>query len=169
MASATFTVSLGVRGLVSASAHKRSTFAISAGAFYTPNPYGSGAFTREAPIPKSMLPPAGTPFVFVERDRNGGIRVRNNPVWDRFLRMWWQDRMGGDAGPTMAEVQTNVVETKTAAVNAAATAQAVTVQVNANAEALAATVEVAQTNGLSGSESIPPVVRRTTYTHEIEL
>lgn len=159
MANRTFTVYLGDRASFSSvSSRRRSSFTVSAGVFFTASPYGDTSFSRLETSPKASYPGARVPIGYVNGDRSKPIYL--DPSWERWLRHTWFDRLGGDSGPTMTEVQTNVVETKAQAVEAAATATAVEVQVIANAESLAATVEVAQNNSLAGATSIPPVVRR---------
>ena len=91
-------------------------------------------------------------------DVNGNM----DQTWYKFFQYVAEIKLGGANGPTLANVAADVVTAKAQSTQAAVTSAAVTQQVQANAQALQATVEVAQTNGLSGSLQIPPVSRSPT-------
>lgn len=153
MASATFAVSLAGRLGSTTSANRTATFILSSGTLAQADPYASGtSFSRASGSPKAWLPPPRVKLV----DKDGYI----TSPWHRFLTYLVEQRLGGINGPSMAEVETNVLETKAQAVSAATSAASVTQQTIANAESLQATVEVVQNNSLSGATAIPPVVRR---------
>lgn len=161
MASATFAVSLGFRAGSEVSANRTATFVTSSGVLAQADPYASGgSFSRAAASAKSWLPGARVKLV----DERGYI----TSPWLRFFTYVAEQRLGGINGPSMAEVETNVIETKAQAVNAATSAASVTQQSIANAEALQATVEVVQNNSLSGATAIPPVVRRPPSSSSME-
>jgi hypothetical protein len=88
------------------------------------------------------------------------LPVEVDMAYWKWMHHHWEDRMGGLEGPSMTEVQTNVVETKAQAVNAIVQAAAVGEMAATNAEALKATVQVTQTNSLAGSDQIPEVILR---------
>jgi hypothetical protein len=72
-------------------------------------------------------------------------------------------KLGGAAGPTMADIAANVESSQAAVTQTIATVTAVSEAVTQNAQVLQATVEVAQNNSLSGSANIPSP---RTYTSE---
>jgi hypothetical protein len=134
------------------SEHRIATARFSGGPVLSGDPYRTG-FSRSAASIKSWLPPIGVPMV----DPSTG---KCNESWYRFLNYLANQRLGGINGPSMGEVQTNVIETKAAAVNAATASAAVEQQAAANAEALKAVVQVAQVAELPGAEEVPEVILR---------
>lgn len=78
-----------------------------------------------------------------------------SPQWDRWFSDVFDVRLGGALGPSLPQVQANVVETQAASSVAIA---ALTQSVEINAASTAAAIEVAQTNNTPGAEEIPPPV-----------
>lgn len=158
MATTSFHMVIGARMRFTAFVENRTaTFRLSGGPLMRFDPYGSASFSRAAKQnAKAWLPPRHIPVT----DAATGLMTEE---WYRYHEYMANQRMGGINGPSMGEVQTNVVETKAAAVQAVVAASAISEVVVANAEALKATVEVTQTNALSGSDQIPEVIVRTAY------
>lgn len=158
MATTSFKIVCGPRlRFTSIQENRTGTFRISAGPLMRFDPYGSSGFTRSARrTGKNWLPPRGTPPIDLKTGKW-------NPEWERFVYDFFENQMGGINGPSMAEVQANVVETKAAAVQAVAASAAVETVVVANAEALAVAVQVSQANSLDGADQIPEVILRTAY------
>lgn len=116
--------------------------------------------------PKVGYPGARVALGYVE------IGGKRHPVyiaqpWDRFFFHQWDERLGGDSGPTLSDVETNVVEAKSAATEASSSVSLVVQQSDANAEVAAALRDVAIANALTGATSVPVPVRRAYPTNEI--
>lgn len=158
MATTTFAMVLGPKMAFAAISEGRiATFQLSAGPLMAFDPYGSSGFTRSsAASAKSWLPPETVPWF----DPKTG---KPTPEFARFMHYLANQRLGGIDGPSMGEVQTNVQETKAAAVQAVLASSAVEDMATANAEALKATVQVTQTAALPGATQIPDVIVRTSY------
>ena len=75
--------------------------------------------------------------------------------WDRWLSDVADVRLGGALGPTITQVQANVVETQSVATTASA---AITQSLEQNAATTAALLEVIQVANTPGSAEIPPPV-----------
>lgn len=73
----------------------------------------------------------------------------------QFMREVAENRLGGPQGQTVPQVATSVASTQTAVVEAVSFAQQVGQYAQGVAATVQATVEVAQTEGLAGAESIP--------------
>jgi len=161
MASTTFAVALGFRAGCGISENRQAAFALSAGVLVQADPYNSGtSFSRNRGDNKAWLPPPREPVL----NADGTMR----PSWYRFFEYVANRRLGGIAGPSMNEVQANVVETKVQAVNAVVAAASVEQALTTNAEALKATIQVAQNAGLAGASNIPEVVLRPSSTSYLE-
>jgi hypothetical protein len=163
MATTTFGMVLGARLVLAAFAEGRiSTFSVSAGPLMAADPYGSTRFSRSgAATAKAWLPPESEPWF----DPKTG---KPTPQFARFMHYLANQRLGGIDGPSMGEVQTNVQETKAAAVQAVLASSAVEDMATANAEALKATVQVTQTAALPGATQIPDVIVRTAYKRNLD-
>jgi hypothetical protein len=117
---------------------------------------GGGVDTSvNATTNKTVMPPPNEPLT----DQQGRI----SPSWYRFLEYMFNKKLGGAAGPTMADIAANVESSQAAVTQTIATVTAVSEAVTQNAQVLQATVEVAQNNSLSGSANIPSP---RTYTSE---
>jgi hypothetical protein len=117
---------------------------------------GGGVDTSvNATTNKTVMPPPNEPLT----DQQGRI----SPSWYRFLEYMFNKKLGGAAGPTMADIAANVESSQAAVTQTIATVTAVSEAVTQNAQVLQATVEVAQNNSLSGSANIPAP---RTYTSE---
>jgi hypothetical protein len=158
MATTSFHMVIGARlRFASIAENRTATFKLSAGPLMRFDPYGSAGFTRNARATgKPWLPPKHVKPI---DPRTGDW----TDEWRRFWEYAFNERLGGINGPSMGEVQANVVETKAAAVQAVVASAAVETVVIANAEALAATVQVAQSSSLDGADQIPEVLVRTSY------
>lgn len=164
MATTSFHMVVGARLRFAAIAENRTaTFKLSAGPLMRFDPYGSAGFTRNARrTGKNWLPPRGTPPFDLKTGKW-------TPEWERFVYDFFENQMGGINGPSMAEVQANVVETKAAAISASVATSAITEVVVANAEALAVAVQVSQNAALDGADQIPEVILRTAYKRDTFL
>lgn len=153
MASSTFEMVVGPRGVFSARSGRTTTVQFSAGPLFSADPYGAAGFSRGASTVKAWLPPPREPVL----NADGTMR----PSWYRFFDHLANQRLGGISGPSLSEVEANVTETKAKAVNAIVTAAAVETMATTNAEALKAAVEVSRNAALPGASSIPPVALRS--------
>ena len=170
MSSATSAIALGVRLTAFGGRVGSGTATLKAGAQASGLPRANSdniSGSRPAGL-KSYLPSQTVPFGFVEVMEGG--KMTRKPVlvdaatWYKFLTYFVDVYLGGLSGPTLQSVADDVIATKQAASAATEQAQAVTQQVNANAEALKATVEVVQSNSLSGAAQIPtPVLREQAF------
>lgn len=147
MASTSLTTSAGIR-LTAASFKVRSTsLTTSAGVSSSPQtpPWaGSGALLSRVP----WIPKAGTPLSL-----DNGRTL--NPVWDRCLRWLFEEAIGGLSAPTPAQTRETVAQVQVQVVDTANYTEQVAAYATGIATTTQATVEVAQSNGLTGAESIP--------------
>jgi hypothetical protein len=117
---------------------------------------GGGVDTSiNATTNKTVMPPPNEPLT----DAQGRI----NPSWYRFLEYMFNKKLGGAAGPSMADLTATVESSQQAVTQTIEKVTAVSEAVTQNAQVLQATVEVAQNNSLSGSSNIPAP---RTYTSE---
>lgn len=117
--------------------------------------YQTGVATATArPNDVAWLPSAQTP---IGRAKPDGTVVMD-PAWYRALQHLFEIRLGGRAAPSLPDVITTVETTQAAAVQSSQQVTALTQQSQANAESLAVVRQVAQNNGLTGADQIPPVV-----------
>lgn len=143
-------------GFTQSSASKKAGSAsavVQTGAIESANQYAGGSGLLSASLNKGRLPSASLPFGRVQSD--GSVMV--DPVWYRFLDYIVNTQLGGPTGPTLGDLTATVDSTRSSAINAQNAVSVVAQTVNANASALAATVQVAQTNNLSGATQIPAI------------
>lgn len=100
---------------------------------------------------KTWLPPIGVPIA----DKDGTMNVQ----WYRFFNYFANVKAGGPEAPTVTDIAASATVAQAQATSTAQTLTAVTQVVVQNAEALSATVEVAQSNALTGATQIPNVRR----------
>ncbi|GAC1664565.1 MAG: hypothetical protein PVS3B2_00370 [Candidatus Dormibacteraceae bacterium] len=129
------------------------TAVVQAGATQSANQYAGGSGLISSDVAAGALPKAHIPFGRVRPD--GTVEV--DPVWYRFLDYVVNTQLGGPTGPTLGDISDTVESTRSSAINAQNAVSVVAQTVNANASALAATVQVAQTNNLSGAKQIPAI------------
>jgi hypothetical protein len=131
---------------------------VNAGVLCTASPYAASGGINAMPLDnlKSWLPPQRVPVV---DPRTGLMSV----PWYKFFSFVAEVKLGGASAPTVTDLASNVVDVKTEAVAANATAAAVATQAAANAVALEATKQVVVNNSLTGSTQIPPVTLGNVY------
>jgi hypothetical protein len=111
-----------------------------------------------AASPKSMLPGPRTPFGYLHGDKNLPVYI-DEATWLRLLT-FMLEKMGGIAGPSMADVAATVTTVQEAVTSTVTTVTELTDQALQNAAVLDTVREVAQTSDLDGAEQIPTVIRQ---------
>jgi hypothetical protein len=159
MASESASISIGIV-LGNTSIKRGKSFAqITTGTLETANPYSGGnSVSTDASLLRTELPKANVPFGMLQKD---GKTVLISPTWYRFFDFICNVQLGGPQAPTIADLSTATISTKTQAIAAQTSVADVSQQVNANAQALGAVVQVTQVSSLPGSNQIPPVVYST--------
>lgn len=127
------------------------------GATQAANQYAGGSGLISSDVAAGTLPKAHVSFGRVRSD--GTVEV--DPVWYRFLDYVVNTQLGGPTGPTLSDITDTVSSTRSSAIDAQNAVSVVAQTVNANADTLAATVQVAQTNSLTGATQIPKVTYTT--------
>lgn len=157
MATESASISLGV---VLGNTSKKSGSAscvVMTGSLVQPQPYSGGTgVIVSATTANNKLQLPHVSAIFGTTD--DGRPVRMSQEWYRFLSQLFDQRLGGPQGVSINDLSTTVVDTRAQAIAATTAVSSVSQQVNANAQALGAVVQVAQTNSLSGSTQIPPVI-----------
>ena len=158
MASESASISLGVVLGNTSMKHGSASAAMITGALEDAQPYsgGSGVVqSSDGENLRSKLPRAEVPLGTLSQD---GKTVFINPYWYRFFDFVANVQLGGPDAPTVTDLSSATISTRQQAIDATTAVASVSTQVDANAQALAATVQVAQSNALSGASQIPPVV-----------
>lgn len=157
MASQSATLSVGFAQSCVGKKSGAAVASLQCGALESANRYTGGSGLLASNRNKYKLPSANVPFGTVQPD--GSVMV--NPNWYRVLDYVVNTQLGGLTGPTLGDITTTVDATRSSAIDAQNAVSVVAQTVNANANALAATVQVSQTNALTGASQIP----RVTYTN----
>lgn len=153
MASQSAIISIGFSRSVTAAKGGAGSASLQCGALQYANAYlgGSGLIAR--PRATYKLPSAQVPFARLP----DGTPLYLERSWYDALNYVCNTQLGGITGPSLSDITTTVDSTRSSAIDAQNAVSVVAQTVNANADTLAATVQVAQTNSLSGSTQIPPV------------
>jgi len=114
---------------------------------------GSGLIGTQSLL-RTRLPSAQVPIGAMA----DGSPIYMNPTWYRFFDFIANVQLGGPQGPSVTDLSTTVVSTRSDAIQAQQSVSALTQQTVANAQALGAVVQVTQTSSLPGASQIPPVV-----------
>lgn len=154
MASQSAIISVGFTQSGTAKKAGTASAALLCGALESANNYAGGSGLLSANLAKTKLPQAQLPLGRVMAD--GTVLI--DPTWYRFLDYIANVQLGGPTGPTMGDISSTLGSTRNSAISAENAVSVVAQTVNANASSLAATVQVAQTNNLSGSTQIPKPV-----------
>lgn len=136
------------------SKHGVSAAIVTTGVLSAANPYSGGTDVPGNNGRKVPLPQASVPLGTV----NAQGQVIIDPVWYRSLDFFFNHQLGGPSAPSIADLSTATISTRTQAIQAQADVASVTQQVTANAQSLGVVVQVAENNNLSGAAQIPPVI-----------
>jgi hypothetical protein len=155
MASQSGSIVIGLVLSGTSAKHGFASTVLTAGALESANAYAGGSsVSTDASLLRTKLPRAEVPFGTVQKD---GTVLISTP-WYRFFDFISNVQLGGPNAPTVADLSTATVSTKTQAIAAQTAVASVSQQVNANAQALGAAIQVTQVSALPGSNQIPPVV-----------
>lgn len=155
MTSRSAVISVGLSIANTTAKHGVASAVLTTGALEYANPYSGGTtVTTDTSLLRTKLPLAELPLGRVAKD--GSVLI--DPTWYRFLDFVSNVQLGGPTAPTIADLSTATVSTRTQAIAAQTAVASVSQQVNSNAQTLGAVVQVAQTSSLPGAAQIPPVV-----------
>ncbi len=156
MATETASISLGVFLGNTSKKGGAASAQITTGALEQPMPYSGGTGVQQSANAANQKLQLPNTMTIGKTMPDGTVQI--DPNWWRFLHDLFEQRLGGSQGDSIPDLTTTVVDTRTQAIAAVTGVSAVSQQVNANAQTLAATVQVAQTNSLTGASQIPPVI-----------
>ena len=156
MATETASISLGVFLGNTSKKGGAASAQITTEALEQPMPYSGGTGVQQSANAANQKLQLPNTMTIGKTMPDGTVQI--DPNWWRFLHDLFEQRLGGSQGDSIPDLTTTVVDTRTQAIAAVTGVSAVSQQVNANAQTLAATVQVAQTNSLTGASQIPPVI-----------
>lgn len=156
MATETASISLGVFLGNTSKKGGAASAQITTGALEQPLPYSGGTGVQQSANAANQKLQLPNTMTIGKTMPDGTVQI--DPNWWRFLHDLFEQRLGGSQGDSIPDLTTTVVDTRTQAIAAVTGVSAISQQVNANAQTLAATVQVAQTNSLTGASQIPPVI-----------
>lgn len=147
MTARTAALTIGLRASAAAGSSKQRTGHIRFGILVAgSSPAWAGRAGRRQKV--DWLPPAHIPWI----DPKTGIPTK---VFFQFIREIAEVRLGGVNGTTVPQVETTVTQTQSEVIATQSYATAVGAYAQGVAATATATAQVAQSNSLSGSESIP--------------